>query len=230
MSHTQHLSEQEILRRNKLVELEKLGINPYPAELFDVNVSAKEILENYENQKIEYKNVSIAGRLMSVRDMGKACFLVIQDDTTKIQVYLRGDDICPGDDRSLYAVVFKKLIDIGDIIGIKGYVFTTKTGETTIHAQEFKLLAKALKPLPIVKEKDGEVFDAVTDPEFRYRQRYVDLIINPAVKDTFVKRTQLVNTIRDFYNEKGYLEVDTPVLQAIPGGAAARPFVTHHYT
>lgn len=230
MSNTQHLSEQEILRRNKLAELEKMGINPYPAELFEVNVSAKEILENYENQKIEYKNVSIAGRLMSVRDMGKACFLVIQDATTKIQVYLRGDDICPGEDKSLYAVVFKKLVDIGDIIGIKGYVFTTKTGETTIHAQEFKLLAKALKPLPIVKEKDGEVFDAVTDPEFRYRQRYVDLIINPTVKDTFVKRTQLVNTIRDFYNEKGYLEVDTPVLQAIPGGAAARPFVTHHNT
>lgn len=228
MSNMQHLSEQEILRRNKLAELESMGINAYPAETFEVNVSAKEILENYENQKIEYKNVSIAGRLMSVRDMGKACFCVIQDASTKIQVYLRGDDICPGEDKSLYAVVFKKLVDIGDIIGIKGYVFTTKTGETTIHAQEFKLLSKALKPLPIVKEKDGEVFDAVTDPEFRYRQRYVDLIINPAVKDTFVKRTKLVNTIRDFYNEKGYLEVDTPVLQAIPGGAAARPFITHH--
>lgn len=223
-------SEQELLRRNKLTELEKMGINAYPAELFDVNVSAKEILENYENQKIEYKNICIAGRLMSIRDMGKACFMVIQDATSKIQVYVKRDEICPDEDKSLYDIVFKKLVDIGDIVGIKGYVFTTKTGETTIHAQHFSLLSKALKPLPIVKEKDGELFDAVTDPEFRYRQRYVDLIINPTVKDTFTKRTKLINTIRDFYNNKGYLEVDTPVLQPIPGGAAARPFITHHHT
>ncbi|MBW7844736.1 MAG: lysine--tRNA ligase [Bacteroidia bacterium] len=215
-------SEQELLRRNKLTELEKMGINAYPAELFDVNVSAKEILENYENQKIEYKNICIAGRLMSIRDMGKACFMVIQDATSKIQVYVKRDEICPDEDKSLYDIVFKKLVDIGDIVGIKG--------ETTIHAQHFSLLSKALKPLPIVKEKDGELFDAVTDPEFRYRQRYVDLIINPTVKDTFTKRTKLINTIRDFYNNKGYLEVDTPVLQPIPGGAAARPFITHHHT
>lgn len=230
MSHTQHLSEQELLRRNKLAEIEKLGIDPYPAPTYEINASAKEILENYPNQKIEYKNVSIAGRVMSVRDMGKACFAVIQDATAKIQVYVRRDDICTGEDKTLYNQVFKKLLDIGDIVGIKGYVFTTQTGETTIHAQEFTLLSKSLKPLPIVKEKDGEVFDAVTDPEFRYRQRYVDLIINPHVKDTFVKRTQLMNAIRNFYNQKGYLEVETPVLQAIPGGAAARPFITHHNT
>jgi lysyl-tRNA synthetase, class II len=230
MSTTAHLSEQEILRRNKLKDLEALGINPYPAETFEVNVSATEILDNYVNQKIEYKNISIAGRILSVRDMGKACFAVIQDASGKIQVYIRRDDICPGEDKTLYNQVFKKLLDIGDIIGITGFVFTTQTGETTIHAQSLKVLSKSLRPLPIVKEKDGEVFDAVTDAEFRYRQRYVDLIINPQVKDTFVKRTKLMNTIRNFYNEKGYLEVETPVLQNIPGGAAARPFVTHHNT
>lgn len=224
------LNEQELVRRQKLNELEQMGINPYPAELFDVNTSAKDIHTHYHADKIEFKNVSIAGRVMSVRDMGKAAFCVIQDATGKIQLYVRRDDICKEEDKSLYDVVFKKLLDIGDIIGVKGFVFTTKTGETSIHVEEFKLLAKSLKPLPVVKEKDGETFDAVTDPEFRYRQRYVDLIINPQVKDTFVKRTQIINTIRDFYNQKGYLEVDTPVLQAIPGGAAARPFVTHHNT
>lgn len=222
------LNEQEIIRRQKLQEIEAMGINPYPAELFEVNTSAKDIHTHYEADKIEFKNISIAGRIMSVRDMGKAAFCVIQDATGKIQLYVRRDDICKGEDKSLYDTLFKKLLDIGDIIGVKGYVFTTKTGETSIHVEEFKLLSKSLKPLPIVKEKDGETFDAVTDAEFRYRQRYVDLIINPQVKDTFIKRTQLVNTIRDFYNAKGYLEVDTPVLQAIPGGAAARPFITHH--
>lgn len=224
------LNEQELVRRQKLNELEKMGINPYPAELFDVNTSAKDIHTHYHADKIEFKNVSIAGRVMSVRDMGKAAFCVIQDATGKIQLYIRRDDICKEEDKSLYDVVFKKLLDIGDIIGVKGFVFTTKTGETSIHVEEFKLLSKSLKPLPVVKEKDGETFDAVTDPEFRYRQRYVDLIINPHVKETFVKRTQIINTIRDFYNQKGYLEVDTPVLQAIPGGAAARPFITHHNT
>jgi lysyl-tRNA synthetase class 2 len=224
------LNEQELLRRQKLQELENLGVNAYPAELFEVNTSAKDIHTHYEADKIEFKNISIAGRIMSVRDMGKAAFCVIQDATGKIQLYVRRDDICKGDDKTLYDTVFKKLLDIGDIIGVKGFVFTTKTGETSIHVEELKLLSKSLKPLPIVKEKDGETFDAVTDAEFRYRQRYVDLIINPAVKDTFIKRTQLVNTIRNFYNEKGYLEVDTPVLQAIPGGAAARPFTTHHNT
>jgi lysyl-tRNA synthetase class 2 len=224
------LNEQELLRRQKLQELESLGINAYPAELFDINTSAKDIHTHYEADKIEFKNISIAGRIMSVRDMGKAAFCVIQDATGKIQLYVRRDDICKGEDKTLYDTVFKRLLDIGDIIGVQGYVFTTKTGETSIHVESLKLLSKSLKPLPIVKEKDGETFDAVTDAEFRYRQRYVDLIINPAVKETFIKRTQLVNTIRNFYNEKGYLEVDTPVLQAIPGGAAARPFTTHHNT
>jgi lysyl-tRNA synthetase class 2 len=224
------LNEQELLRRQKLQELESMGINAYPAELFDINTSSKDIHTHYQADKIEFKNISIAGRIMSVRDMGKAAFCVIQDATGKIQLYIRRDDICKGEDKGLYDTVFKKLLDIGDIIGVKGFVFTTKTGETSIHVEELKLLAKSLKPLPIVKEKDGETFDAVTDAEFRYRQRYVDLIINPAVKETFIKRTQLVNTIREFYNEKGYLEVDTPVLQAIPGGAAARPFTTHHNT
>jgi lysyl-tRNA synthetase, class II len=224
------LNEQELLRRQKLQELESLGINAYPADLFDVNTSAKDIHTHYDADKIEFKNVTIAGRIMSVRDMGKAAFCVIQDATGKIQLYIRRDDICKGEDKTLYDTVFKKLLDIGDIIGVKGFVFTTKTGETSIHVEELTLLAKSLKPLPIVKEKDGETFDAVTDAEFRYRQRYVDLIINPSVKETFIKRTQLVNTIRNFYNDKGYLEVDTPVLQAIPGGAAARPFTTHHNT
>ncbi|MCU0442752.1 MAG: lysine--tRNA ligase [Bacteroidia bacterium] len=224
------LNDQELLRRQKLHEIEQLGINPYPAQLFEVNTSAMDILTHYHAEKIEFKNISIAGRIMSVRDMGKAAFCVIQDSSGKIQLYIRRDDICKGEDKTLYDILFKKLLDIGDIIGVKGFVFTTKTGETSIHVESLQLLSKALKPLPIVKEKDGETFDAVTNPEFRYRQRYVDLIINPAVKDTFVKRTRLMNTIRNFYNEKGYLEVDTPVLQAIPGGAAARPFVTHHNT
>ncbi len=224
------LNEQELIRRQKLKDIEALGIDPYPAELFEVNTSSQDIHTHYEADKIEFKNISIAGRIMSVRDMGKAAFCVIQDATGKIQLYVRRDDICPDEDKTLYDTVFKKLLDIGDIIGVKGYVFTTKTGETSIHVQQLKVLAKSLKPLPIVKEKDGETFDAVTDPEFRYRQRYVDLIINPQVKDTFMKRTQIVNTIRNFYNDKGYLEVDTPVLQAIPGGAAARPFTTHHNT
>jgi lysyl-tRNA synthetase, class II len=229
MHHTQ-LSEQEIQRREKLSKLHELGIDPYPAALFPINTSANDILTHYEQDKIEYKNVTISGRIMSMRDMGKACFAVLQDSTGRIQIYVRRDDICKGEDKSLYDVVFKKLIDIGDIIGVKGYVFTTKMGETTVHVEELTILSKSLKPLPIVKEKDGELFDAVTDAEFRYRQRYVDLIINPVVKDTFIKRTKLVNTIRNFYNDKGYLEVDTPVLQAIPGGAAARPFITHHNT
>ena len=165
---------------------------------------------------------------MSVRDMGKANFAVLQDSVGKIQFYIKQDDICPGEDKTLYQTVWKKLIDIGDIVGIKGYVFTTKTGETSIHVREFSILTKALRPLPIVKEKDGETFDEVTDHEFRYRQRYADLIVNPGVKETFIKRTKMVNAIREFLNERGALEVDTPVLQTIPGGAAARPFTTHH--
>ena len=230
-----HLSEQELRRREEKSELEKLGINPYPPELFEVNVTAKDILDNYEKQKTDYKNISIAGRLMSRRIMGSASFAEIQDESGKIQVYLRRDDICPDEDKSLYNTVFKKLLDIGDIIGVKGYVFTTQTGEISIYVNELKVLTKSLRPLPIVKEttdKDGNVVshDAFTDPEQRYRQRYVDLIVNPQVRDTFKKRTQLVNSIRDFLNDHGYLEVETPILQPLYGGAAAKPFKTHHNT
>jgi lysyl-tRNA synthetase class 2 len=225
-----HLSEQEIIRRDKLKQLQELGIDPYPAPLYPVNTNAAYIKEHYkgEENKAEFSNVCLAGRIMSIRDMGKASFAVLQDSSGKIQFYLKRDEICPGEDKTLYDKVWKHLTDIGDIVGIKGYVFTTKTGETSVHVSELSFLTKSLKPLPIVKEKEGETFDAVTDPEFKYRQRYADLIINPHVKETFVKRSKLINTIRDFLNERGAIEVDTPVLQAIPGGAAARPFVTHH--
>ena len=226
----QHLSEQEIIRREKLAELEKLGINPYPAPLFPVNTTAAYIKSAYkgEENKDQFTAVCLAGRIMSIRDMGKASFAVLQDSTGKIQLYIKRDDICPGDDKTLYDQVWKRFSDIGDIFGVKGYVFTTKTGETSVHVQELTMLTKALKPLPVVKEKEGETFDAVTDPEFRYRQRYADLIVNPHVKETFLKRTKLVNAIREFLNQRGAIEVDTPVLQSIPGGAAARPFSTHH--
>ena len=226
----QHLSEQEIIRRDKLKELIKLGIDAYPAELFPVNSSAAFIKNNYkgEENKSDFTNVCVAGRILSIRDMGKASFAVLQDGSGKIQLYVRKDDIAPGEDKTLYDVVWKKLLDIGDIIGVNGYVFTTKTGETSIHVLELKVLSKSLRPLPVVKEKDGETFDEVTDAEFRYRQRYADLIVNPNVKETFIKRTKMVNAIREFLNEHGALEVDTPVLQNIPGGAAARPFKTHH--
>jgi lysyl-tRNA synthetase class 2 len=227
---TPNLSEQEIIRREKKAELESMGIDPYPAPLYPVNTSAEFIKNNYkgEENKADFSDVCIAGRIMSVRDMGKANFAVMQDGTGKIQFYIKQDDICPGDDKTLFQQVWKKLIDIGDFVGIKGFVFTTKTGETSIHVKEFTLLSKALRPLPIVKEKDGESFDEVTDPEFRYRQRYADLIVNPGVKEVFIKRTKFINAIRTFLNEQGALEVDTPVLQSIPGGAAARPFITHH--
>ena len=223
------LSEQELLRREKLKEIEAMGINPFPAPLFEITHTAKEIKEQFnEATKDAFANVSIAGRIMSVRDMGKANFALLQDASGRIQAYIRRDDICPGEDKSLYDNLWKKLIDLGDIIGIKGYVFTTKTGETSIHATSFTLLTKSLHPLPVVKEKEGEVFDAVSDLEFKYRQRYADLIVNPGVKDTFVKITKMKNAIRTFLNERGGLEVDTPVLQQIPGGATARPFITHH--
>ncbi len=227
---TQHLSEQEIIRRQKLEALKKLGIDAFPAALYPVNTTSAAIKANYkgEDNKDEFTDVCVAGRIMSVRDMGKANFAVLQDGAGKIQFYIKQDDICPDEDKTMYQTVWKKLIDIGDIVGIKGYVFTTKTGETSIHVNEFTLLTKSLRPLPIVKEKDGEAFDEVTDPEFRYRQRYADLIVNPGVKETFIKRTKMMNAIREFLNEKGALEVDTPVLQSIPGGAAARPFTTHH--
>ncbi|HMT74242.1 MAG TPA: lysine--tRNA ligase [Chitinophagaceae bacterium] len=224
-----HLSEQEQLRREKLAELIMMGIEPYPAPLYPVNAYSSEIKSNYkEENKEQFADVCLAGRIMSVRDMGKANFAVIQDSHGRIQLYIKRDDICPGENKSLYDIVWKKLLDIGDIIGVKGYVFTTKTGETSVHVKELTLLSKSLRPLPIVKEADGQTFDAVTDPEFKYRQRYADLIINPAVKDTFIKRTKLINSIREYLNGQGALEVDTPVLQSIPGGAAARPFATHH--
>ena len=224
-----HLSEQELQRRQKLTDLRALGIDPYPAEEFKVNVNALDIKDNYDRDKLNYKDISIAGRIMSVRDMGKACFAVIQDATGRIQLYVRKDDICPGEDKTLYDVVWKKLIDIGDIIGVNGYVFTTKTGEISIHVTSLKILSKSLKPLPIVKtDESGNSFDEVSDPEFRYRQRYVDLIINPQVRDTFKKRSQIINSIRTTLNNAGLLEVETPILQSIPGGATARPFITHH--
>jgi lysyl-tRNA synthetase, class II len=227
---SQHLSEQEIIRREKLEELKKLGIDPYPAPLYPVNTTSTFIKENYKGEEnaSDFSDVCIAGRLMSVRDMGKAAFAVIQDGVGKIQIYIKRDDLLKGEDATMYDQVWKKLLDLGDIIGIKGFVFTTKVGETSIHVKELTLLTKSLKPLPVVKEAEGQVFDAVVDPEFRYRQRYADLIINSHVKEVFLKRTLMINTIRTFLNDLGALEVDTPVLQSIPGGAAARPFITHH--
>jgi lysyl-tRNA synthetase class 2 len=225
----QHLSEQEQLRREKLAELIMMGIEPYPAPLFPVNQYSADVKEGFnETSRDQYADICLAGRIMSVRDMGKANFCVIQDAKGKIQLYIRRDDICPGDDKSLYDIVWKKLIDIGDIIGVRGYAFVTKTGETSVHVKELTLLSKSLRPLPIVKEAEGQTFDAVTDPEFKYRQRYADLIINPQVKETFLRRTKLINSIREFLNDRGGIEVDTPVLQSIPGGATARPFITHH--
>ncbi len=229
------LSEQEAFRRQSKEELEKLGINPYPAELFEVNASSVDILENYERAKLDYKNVSLAGRIMSRRIMGNASFAELQDAKGKIQIYIRRDDICPGEDKSLYNVVFKKHLDIGDIIGVKGFVFTTQTGEISVHVTSLHVLSKSLRPLPVVKEtvdEQGNVtrHDAFTDPEQRYRMRYVDLIVNPEVKETFRKRTQLVNSMRQYLNERGYLEVETPILQPLYGGAAAKPFKTHHNT
>jgi lysyl-tRNA synthetase, class II len=224
------LSEQEQLRRQKLEELYKLGINPYPAELFEVNADSVEIKEQFDIRPDDFKNVGIGGRIMSVRDMGKAAFVVIQDSKGRIQLYIKRDEICPGDDKTLYDVVYKKLLDIGDIIGVNGHVFRTKTGEISVHVSELKLLTKSLHPLPVAKEKDGVTYDAFTDPEQRYRMRYVDLIVNPQVRDTFIKRTQLVNSMRNYLNTKGYLEVETPILQPLYGGAAARPFKTHHNT
>ncbi len=225
------LSEQEIVRRESLQKLLELGINPYPSELFDVNISATEIKKNYNTDKLGYKNIQIAGRLMSRRVMGKASFAELQDSTGRIQLYFNRDEICPDEDKTMYNTVFKKLLDIGDFIGVKGYVFTTKVGEISIHVESFVVLSKTLRPLPLPKtDTDGKIYDAFTDPEKRYRQRYVDLVVNPHVKEAFVKRTQLTNSMRSYLNDKGYLEVETPILQPIYGGAAARPFKTHHNT
>lgn len=225
---SQTLSEQEILRREKLKQLEALGINPYPAAAFDVNVTSKQILDEYDDSIKNFQEVRIAGRVMTMRLMGKAAFAVMEDQHGRIQLYVSRQDLARGEDFTLFDEVFKKLLDIGDFIGVSGRVFKTKTGETSIHVESLQLLAKALRPLPIVKEKDGEVYDAFSDPELRYRQRYVDLVVNPGVRETFLKRSKMIQTIRDYLNQHGGLEVDTPVLQNIPGGAAARPFTTHH--
>lgn len=222
------LSEQEKIRRDALAELRKLGINPYPAAEYKTNVFASEILEQYDQAKNNYQDVCLAGRIMSRRIMGNASFAELMDSSGRIQIYVRRDEICQGEDKTFYNSVFKHLLDIGDIIGVKGRVFTTQTGEVTVHVNEFTLLCKSIRPLPIVKEKDGVVFDAVTDPEMRYRQRYVDLIVNPQVRDVFRNRTRIIQSMRELFNSRGYLEVETPILQPIPGGASARPFITHH--
>ncbi len=222
------LSEQEQIRRNALQELNKLGINAYPPEEYKVNALAADISNNFHSDETLYQDVCIAGRIMSRRIMGAASFLELMDSSGRIQLYFKRDEICQGEDKTLYNIVFKRLLDIGDIIGVKGFVFITKMGEITVHVKEFTILTKSLRPLPIVKEKDGEIYDAFTDPDQRYRQRYVDLIVNEDVKDTFVKRARVIRTMRDFLNDKGYLEVETPILQSIPGGAAAKPFITHH--
>jgi lysyl-tRNA synthetase class 2 len=219
------LSEQELQRRENLNKLREMGIEPYPADLFPVSDFAASIKEEFE----EGKAVCLAGRMMSQRIMGKASFAEIQDSTGRIQVYFNRDELCPGEDKSLYNDVFKRLLDLGDFIGIKGTLFTTQVGEQSVHVKEFTLLSKALKPLPLPKtDADGNIHDAFTDPEMRYRQRYVDLVVNAPVKETFIKRSKTLNAMRQFFNEKGYLEVETPILQPIPGGAAARPFITHH--
>lgn len=223
-------SEQEIIRRETLHELRKVGINPYPAEEYEVNCTTAEILEKFPEDNSLFQDISIAGRIVNRRIMGAASFLELQDTLGRIQVYFKRDDICPGEDKSMYNNIFKKHLDLGDIIGVSGFVFITQMGEITIHAKSFTILSKSLKPLPIVREKDDKVWDAFTDPEQRYRMRYLDLIVNPDIKEVFIKRTKLVNTIRDFLNERGYLEVETPILQPLYGGAAARPFITHHNT
>lgn len=220
------LSEQEIQRRNSLEELRNLGINPYPAAEYNVTAYSDDIKDNFNEE--EKREVCIAGRLMGRRVMGKASFAELMDSKGRIQVYVTRDDICPGEDKTFYNTVFKKLLDLGDFIGVKGFVFRTQTGEISVHAQEIVLLSKSLKPLPVVKEKDGVTYDAFNDPELRYRQRYVDLLVNPGVKDIFMKRTQVIKTMREYFDEAGYTEVETPILQPIAGGASARPFITHH--
>ncbi len=221
------LSEQEVFRRNSLEQLRQMGIDPYPAAEYVTNAFSKEIKQNFKDNAPR-REVQVAGRIMSRRIMGKASFIELQDSEGRIQIYISRDDLCPGEDKEMYNTVFKKLLDIGDYIGIKGYVFRTQMGEISVHAEELTVLAKSLRPLPVVKMKDGVAYDAFTDPEQRYRQRYVDLIVNEGVKDVFVKRTKIFNSMREFLNKGGYIEVDTPVLQSIPGGATARPFTTHH--
>ena len=222
------LSEQEIVRRNSLSELRKMGIEPYPAAEFVVTGHTKEIKENFRDEDAEMREVSIAGRIMSRRIMGKASFMELQDAEGRIQVYISRDDICPDENKDIYNIFFKKLLDIGDFVGIEGFVFRTQMGEITVHAKTIKMLSKSLRPLPIVKVKDGVTYDAFEDPELRYRQRYVDLVVNEGVKDIFIKRTKVYNSMREYFNGHGYMEVETPILQSIPGGAAASPFITYH--
>lgn len=231
----QNLNEQEQIRRESLAKLRELGINPYPAAEFPVNTTSEDIRNIFNPEAPEgdkdnecFKNICIAGRMMSRRIMGAASFIEIQDSFGRVQAYVKRDEICPGEDKTMYNTVFKKLLDIGDIIGLKGYAFVTQTGQKSIHVKELTVLCKSLRVLPIVKEKDGNIYDAFADPELRYRQRYVDLIVNPQTRETFVKRTKIYNTMRSFFNGNGYLEVETPILQPIPGGANARPFITHH--
>ncbi|MEX2512488.1 MAG: lysine--tRNA ligase [Cyclobacteriaceae bacterium] len=225
----QLLNEQEIERRKDREALMNLGINPYPALSFPINASADDIHRNYENRKTDYKGISIAGRMMSRRIMGSASFAEIQDSTGRLQIYVRRDDICPEEDKTLYNTVFKKMLGIGDFIGIKGFIFTTQTGEISLHVQELVLLSKSLKPLPVVKrDEEGNVYDGFTDTELRYRQRYVDLVVNPSVKDTFVTRSRIISSMRRYFDDHGWLEVETPILQQVHGGAAAKPFDTHH--
>src|SRR5690606_28710885 len=225
------LSEQELIRRDALKKIQEQGIDPYPAALFPVNCNSKEILKDYKEEEKNFQDVVIAGRLMSRRIMGKASFAEIQDAHGRIQIYVNRDELCPGEDKFMYNEFFKKLLDIGDIIGIKGSVFTTQMGEVSIFVKELSILTKSLHPLPVVKnDKDGKDHHVISDPEQRYRQRYIDLIVNPAVKRVFLQRTKLTNAMRNFLNNKGYLEVETPILQPIYGGAAARPFKTHHNT
>ena len=225
------LNEQELGRRESLARLRELGIEPYPAAEYTVNASSEDIKEGYDDDKHNFDNVSIAGRIMSRRIMGAASFMELQDDKGRIQVYVKRDEICPGEDKTLYNTVFKKLLDIGDIVGITGFAFITQTGQLSVHAKSLTVLSKSLRVLPIVKtDADGTVHDGFSDPELRYRQRYVDLIVNPQVRDVFVKRAKIISTMREYFNENGCLEVETPILQSIPGGAAARPFITHHNT
>ncbi len=228
---SKELTDQEKVRRESLEKIRELGVNPYPAESFPVNVTAHEIRHNFDKAPDHYKEVVLAGRLMSRRVMGKASFAELQDNTDRIQLYVARDEICPGEDKTLYNQVFKKLLDIGDFIGIKGHVFKTKVGEISVHVKELKVLSKSIRPLPIVKtDQEGKSHDAFTDPNQRYRQRYIDLVVNPEVKEVFLQRTRMLNSMRGFLNEQGYLEVETPILQPIHGGAAARPFKTHHNT
>ena len=221
-------SEQEQIRRESLAKLRELGIEPYPAAEYPVNTDAATIAAEFDPEKGNFQEVCIAGRIMSRRIMGAASFGELQDESGRIQIYVKRDEICPGEDKTMYNTVWKKLLDIGDIIGIKGFAFYTQTGQLSVHAKELTLLSKSLRVLPIVKELDGQVFDAFSDPEMRYRQRYVEIIVNPQVKDTFIKRAKIVATMRQYFNEAGCLEVETPILQSIPGGATARPFITHH--